>query len=197
MERKKDKIKTKSEKRKDVYLSNMKMKEAREEARKRWIRHRKKNSKDGTIITDSLGADLLGMIGEYAFGEYYNLPVDTTWRPFGDDGWDFMVGYNDEIVTIDTKITRNDTDPILRASYYRKKRPDIYFLISSVANNLSSLNNCKFHLEGWCWAKDLLVEERKKKRKYDKKSYNYVMHNRELNEPFEKQELYEGDVSEK
>jgi len=88
--------------------------------------------------------DKVGIVGEFAFGEFCGLWPDTTLKPGGDNGIDFFVPL---IFTVDVKTARKPFNLIHEQG---KPFADIYVLAK-----YDDSDDGKAELLGWAWGATL------------------------------------------
>jgi hypothetical protein len=91
--------------------------------------------------------NIIGVAGEFAFAEKFNLQVDDSIKPSGDKGVDFIL---DLSFTVDVKTARLPYNLLLEVG---KPVVDIYVL--------AAYKNGSSTLLGWEWGKNLSVAPKK------------------------------------
>jgi len=106
---------------------------------------RKRNSKGfaGSVDTDPQQAHILGMKGELAFANLYNLTPDLSINDSsGDAGYDFQATVRGELRRIDVKSTTHYADPWLKLRADRCETPTEIYVLAAV-------DQCRVKFVGW------------------------------------------------
>ena len=110
----------------------------------------KKNRNSSRQLTDverAINTHYMGLVGEYAFSRLTGLPIDTSERPFGDNGVDFTLKTKHGSFTVDVKTSSRG-----EWLFVNHIRADIYVLAWHRDKNTVSLT-------GWEWAKTVRAME--------------------------------------
>jgi hypothetical protein len=115
---------------------------------------------------------IVGLLGEVAFGEKYNLEPDLKFRQRGDNHIDFKIKINNEkIITLDVKTTTNPSK-ILIKEWEINKCSDILILAHY-------LNETDIKFIGWT-TKKIMKKQPKEVTSPVLKITNYYMHKENL-----------------
>ncbi len=158
------------------------MEQGRKKAKRIWLKHKEEDHIDRAIEDDSdktsLEAYINGILGEMALAKYYDVKVDTGWKPDGDKQ-DFFVKIGGVRKKLDVKTTTYTRDPILfvRKDYIDKC--DVYFLVLKKSD-------MEFYLMGWQTKEYLKGKEPVESRKPSKNHLNYEVGKEELRDVFDK-----------
>lgn len=115
---------------------------------------------------------IVGLLGEVAFGEKYNLEADLKFRPKGDNHIDFKIKINNEkVVTLDVKTTTNPSK-ILIKEWEINKCSDILILAHY-------LNETDIKFVGWT-TKKIMKQQPKEVTSPILKITNYFLYKKDL-----------------